>query len=284
MPTASRFGSKTVPRSANAAGSKTATSARAPSRRTPRSERPIRSAGWPVSRMDGVLRGEQPLLADHEPPEPRRPGVRAVEERLGERAVRGQRRRVRARHAEPVRERLALLVLGVGVDDHHQLVRLVDALAAAGRRRRRAAPGRGRRRSRRGRGGCTRARSRCRAGRRATSRCRRSGSSGAPRISSRFAGSRRIAASSRRLGAERPGGQHRVEVRQPEGARVHVERDVLPRVARGLDELDAAAALLDPVARDEMRDLQPHLGVRTGADRLATASAAPSSRLRVCVA
>ena len=50
MPSASRFGSKTVPRSANTCGSKTATSARAPSRRTPRSERPIRSAGWPVSR------------------------------------------------------------------------------------------------------------------------------------------------------------------------------------------------------------------------------------------
>ena len=82
---------------------------------------------------------------------------------------------------------------------------------------------------------------------------------------------RRIAQDRRelaRLGAERPGGQGRVEVRQPERARVHVERDVLPRVARGLDELDAAAALLDPVARDEMRDLQPHLGIRTGANRL----------------
>jgi hypothetical protein len=56
-----------------------------------------------------------------------------------------------------------------------------------------------------------------------------------------------------------------------------------PRRAR-VDELDAAAALLDAVARDEMRDLQPHLGVRAGAIASATASAAPSSRLRVCVA
>ena len=82
---------------------------------------------------------------------------------------------------------------------------------------------------------------------------------------------RRIAQDRRqlgRLGAERPAGQRRVEVRQAERARVHVERDVLSSVVRGLDELDAAAALLDPVPRDEMRDLQPHVGVRAGADRL----------------
>ena len=97
MPAASRFGSKTVPRSANPCGSKTAMSARAPSRRTPRSERPIRSAGWPVSRWTASCGREQPLVADHEAPEPRRPGVRAVEERLGERARRRERGRVGAR-------------------------------------------------------------------------------------------------------------------------------------------------------------------------------------------
>ena len=43
----------------------------------------------------------------------------------GERAVRRHRRRIRARHAERVRKCLALLLLGVGVDDHHQAAGVV---------------------------------------------------------------------------------------------------------------------------------------------------------------
>ena len=78
--------------------------------------------------VHGLRRSEQPLLLDHEAPEPRGPRVRTVEERLGEPPVRRERRRVRARHAEPVREGLALLVLRVRVDDHHQPVQLVDAV------------------------------------------------------------------------------------------------------------------------------------------------------------
>ena len=126
MPSASRFGSKTVPRSANArrvedgdVGSRAFAQDAAVGQADPLG-RLARQA------MDGFLRGEQLLVADHEAPEPRRPRVRAVEVRLGELAVRRQRRRVGARHAEPVRERLALLVLGVRVDDHHQLLQLVD--------------------------------------------------------------------------------------------------------------------------------------------------------------
>ena len=54
----------------------------------------------------------------------------------------------------------------------------------------------------------------------------------------------------------------------PKQARVHVELDVEAAVAGALDELDRAARLLDPVARHEVRDLQPRLGVLGGADRL----------------
>src|SRR6185436_9154671 len=65
--------------------------------------------------VHGLGRVEQPLLAHHEPPEPGGPGVRAVEERPPQWAVRREGRRVRAWDAERVRERLALLLLAVGV-------------------------------------------------------------------------------------------------------------------------------------------------------------------------
>ena len=67
---------------------------------------------------------------------------------------------------------------------------------------------------------------------------------------------------------ERPRRQRGVEVRQAEGAGVHVEGDVLAPLARGADELDAATALREAVARHEMGDLEAHLGVVARADRL----------------
>src|SRR4029079_1140831 len=67
---------------------------------------------------------------------------------------------------------------------------------------------------------------------------------------------------------ECPRGQGGVEVRQAEGARVHVEGDVLAPLARGVDELDAATALREAVARHEMGDLEAHLGAVARADRL----------------
>ena len=100
MPSASWFGSKVVPRSANAAGSKTVdvgARARRAARRGP--ERPSRAAGCAGQLVHGRGGRQQPLVADHEAPEPRRPRVGAVEERLGERAVGRERRRVRPGHA-----------------------------------------------------------------------------------------------------------------------------------------------------------------------------------------
>src|SRR4051794_411900 len=49
---------------------------------------------------------------------------------------------------------------------------------------------------------------------------------------------------------------------------MHVEGDILPASPRRLDEIDAAATLLDPVPGNEMRDLQPHTCTIAGADRL----------------
>ena len=90
---------------------------------------------------------------------------------------------------------------------------------------------------------------------RATSRCRRSGCDRCP---THLVALRRIAQDRRelaRLGAERPGGQHRVEVRQPEGARVHVERDVVPRVARGARRARCSGG--SPRSRCAGRDARP---------------------------
>ncbi len=81
-----------------------------------------RSAGEPVDRLG---QGQHLLLLDAEAQVPRRPGVGAVEDLAGERPVGRHRRRIRAGHAERVGERLALLLLGVGVDDHHQAARIV---------------------------------------------------------------------------------------------------------------------------------------------------------------
>ena len=250
-----------------APGSKTATSARAPSRRMPRSARPMRSAGWPVSRWTASS-GESSRSSRTMKRQNHDAHVYAPWKNDSASLPFGREgRRVRARHAEPVRERLALLILGVGVDDHHQLVQLVDAgeqevvdgverlLAPVGGDRREVAA------------------AVLRPDLVVEQDDARPVVAGAQdrAVAAHLVALRRVAQDRRelrRLGAERPGGQRRVEVRQAERARVHVERDVLPRVARGLDELDAAAALLDPVPRDEMRDLQPHLRLRAGADRL----------------
>ena len=125
IPVASRLGSNVVPSSRNASGSKTAMSAWAPARRTPRSGIPIRSAGWLVSRR--IASGRLSTRSCWT--QKRRYQAAQVYAPWntwpGERAVRRHRRRVRARHAERVRERLALLLLGVGVDDHHQAAGIV---------------------------------------------------------------------------------------------------------------------------------------------------------------
>ena len=84
--------------------SNTTTSAAAPARSTPRSVRPSRSAGRPVSRRTASAGVEQPLLLHHEAVEPGGPGVGAVEDRAGERAVRRERRRIGPGHAERMRE------------------------------------------------------------------------------------------------------------------------------------------------------------------------------------
>ena len=99
---------------------------------------------------------------------------------------------------------------------------------------------------------------------------------------------RRVAEQGRELvpwDGERLAGQRREEVREAERARVHVERDVEPGVVRRVDDLDAAIRLLGPAARHEVRDLEAGLRVRRpcGPPRR-PASAAPSSRRRVCVA
>ena len=86
------------------------------------------------------------------------------------------------------------------------------------------------------------------------------------------------------VGAERPRRQRRVQVRDPEAARVHVELDVHAAVAGALDQLDRAARLLDAVARDEVRDLSRASARSAVRIASSTDSNWPASRLRVCVA
>ena len=71
---------------------------------------------------------EESLVAHHEPPEPCRPRVGTVEGGACERPVGRERRRVGAGHAERMGERLALLLLGVRVDDDQQVMELVEAV------------------------------------------------------------------------------------------------------------------------------------------------------------
>ncbi len=75
--------------------------------------------------MDRLGQAQHLLLLDAEAEVPRRPGVGAVEDLPGQRAGRRHRRGVRAGDAQWVGKGLPLLLLRVGVDDHHQLSRVV---------------------------------------------------------------------------------------------------------------------------------------------------------------
>ena len=241
-------------------------SAWAPGRSTPRPGTPSRSARQGREPPHRLLRGEQARLADHEAVEPRRPAVGAVEDRARQRPVGRERRRVRAGHAERVRERLALLALGVAADHHHQRVRRAGRLeqqVVGGVQRLLPALG--------GQGGEVAA-----------------GVLGADGVLEQHdaapvaalaedaavplharpgrPGRAGSAASSGPAGVRRPGRQHRGQVGEAEQARVHVEGDVEPALAGAGDRLQAAPALLLAAARDQVRDLQPAAGPRGRVD------------------
>ena len=67
---------------------------------------------------------------------------------------------------------------------------------------------------------------------------------------------------------ERPGRKRCQQEGRPVEARVHVECDVHPAPGSSFDELEAAARRLEPVPGHEVRDLQPHAGALCGPDRL----------------